>query len=355
MYTRIRVEGTPYEIGQQFGEQCKEQVLKCIEYYKEIFETVQIPWDTAYERAKEYLPAIEHYDAELIEEMQGIADAVGVPLLSIVTINARSEIMYSAEAMDGCTSISVLPERSDGNVYVAQNWDHYDKFQDVLVLVEIIQKNKPSILMVTEAGIIGKIGINNAGLGVCLNALGSVGKPGGLPVHLALRGILNSRFIGEAIGATIQQKSANAANFHIASHEGISLNIEASNDGYDVIFNETGVMVHTNHFYSKNLTVDDRGQVLLPDSHVRLGVARKELEKVEGIDVEVLKKLLSNHIGYPESICRHGESVNLSTGKRGACADTVFSIISDVTNQTIYVANGKPCTVPYETFTFSAN
>lgn len=353
MYPRVRVEGTPYEIGKQFGEQCKEQVLKCIGYYKEIFEKVNIPWNTAYERAKEYLPAIERYDAELIEEMQGIADAVGVDLLSIVTINARSEIMFSAEAIDGCTSVSVLPQRSDGKVYIAQNWDHYDKFQDALVIVEIAQKNKPSILMVTEAGIIGKIGINSAGLGVCLNALSSVGEPGGLPIHLAMRGILNSRLLSEAIGATIQQKSANAANFHIASYEGIAVDIEVSNDTFDVMFNETGVLVHTNHFYSPRMNVIDRGQALLPDTHVRLGVARRELDKVDVIDVDAIKELLSNHIGYPESICRHGESANIHLGKRGTCAETVFSIISDVTNQTIYVANGTPCSTPYQSFTFS--
>lgn len=353
MYPKVCVQGTPYEIGKQFGNHCKEQVLKCIGYYKEVFEGVQIPWEIAYERAKKYIPVIESYDRELIEEMQGIADAVGVDLVTIITINARSEIMFSAEAIDGCTSVSVTPKSSDGNTYLGQNWDHFDRFQDVLVIVEIVQENKPSILMVTEAGIIGKIGINNAGIGVCFNALGSDGTPGGLPIHLALRGILNSRNIGEAIGASIQQKLANAANFQIASHEGCAVDIEVSNDGFDVMFNESGIFVHTNHFFSPRLEVKDRGQMLVPDTHVRLGIARRELEQVNMVNVKELQKVFSNHVNYPDSICRHGESANISKGKRGTCLETVFSIISDVTNKAIYVADGVPCQTQFQSFTFS--
>ena len=46
----------------------------------------------------------------------------------------------------------------------------------------------------TEAGILGKIGLNNHGVGVCINILGSSsdGGLGGIPIHILLRLLLQS-------------------------------------------------------------------------------------------------------------------------------------------------------------------
>ena len=54
---------------------------------------------------------------------------------------------------------------------MAQNWDWMEEQSPNLLLLTIIQPDKPTIKMVTEAGIIGKIGLNSAGVGVCLNAI----------------------------------------------------------------------------------------------------------------------------------------------------------------------------------------
>jgi isopenicillin-N N-acyltransferase-like protein len=40
-----------------------------------------------------------------------------------------------------------------------------------LIHLNIKRDTKPSISQITEAGIIGKIGLNSAGVGVCINAI----------------------------------------------------------------------------------------------------------------------------------------------------------------------------------------
>ena len=346
----VKVSGEPYEIGVQMAKQAGDKINRCIDIYADLFASVGVSWVEARQKAYAYIPEIERYDPDILAEMQGMADGLERPLIDIVTLNARSEVIFSAAAVDGCTTISALPPRTSGSTLVAQNWDHYLRLHDVMLIVDIVQKNKPRILMVNEAGLIGKIGMNDAGVGLCFNALGCEGAPGGLPIHCAARGILNSYTIGEAIGAAIQQKSANGVNFHIASKEGVSVCVELANDGYDVMFNHSGAMAHANHFVSPNLLgyVKDRFQERTPDTHIRLGVAQRFLNNHQGeINESVIQELLKNHVNYPDAICRHGESANKPVGKRGNIFETVFSVIMDLNKGTLMVANGPPCETPY--------
>ena len=60
--------------------------------------------------------------------------------------------------------------------------------------------DKPNIDMITEAGSIGKIGLNSAAVGVCLNAARAKGVDfGKSPRHLALERCLNSNSRAEAV------------------------------------------------------------------------------------------------------------------------------------------------------------
>lgn len=114
MHQYIKVSGTPYERGFQYGSQAKERIHKVIEEYKVLFEKEAfITWDKAYELSKPYRKEIEKYRPDLVEEMQGIADGAGLDFNTILTLNCRSEIMFAKAdvAEDACTTIGV-PARS---------------------------------------------------------------------------------------------------------------------------------------------------------------------------------------------------------------------------------------------------
>ena len=62
MHQYIKVSGTPYERGFQYGSQAKERIRKVIEEYKVLFEKEAfITWDKAYELSKPYRKEIEKY------------------------------------------------------------------------------------------------------------------------------------------------------------------------------------------------------------------------------------------------------------------------------------------------------
>ena len=213
----IEAAGTPYEIGFAHGEQGREEVLCSIATYKEMFKTyANLGWEEAKHRSRAYIEHISRYDSDLLEEIRGVAAGAGVELEDILALNARSEvILMSGSKMpsDGCTAVAVTPESTqDRHTILAQNWDWKGRQIEAVLVLKIIQQDKPAITMVTEGGIIGKVGFNDAGIGVCLNALGTVGNPYGLPLHIVLRGILDSRKLSDAIQKINAQPNACAAN-----------------------------------------------------------------------------------------------------------------------------------------------
>src|SRR5439155_1464308 len=75
------------------------------------------------------------------------------------------------EQPDGCSSFAILPEASgDGHTYAGQNRDWLAQTGETVVLLRITQPGKPTIVMQTEAGQIGRHGANSAGIALNPNA-----------------------------------------------------------------------------------------------------------------------------------------------------------------------------------------
>src|SRR5699024_6936039 len=165
-----------------------------------------------------HVPAIEKTNIDLIQEMEGIAQGSSMDFEDILTLNARSEIALTQNKSDGCTSLAVLPPTSEQS-FLAQTWDWRSAQSRSLIMTKIKQQHAPNIHMVTEGGIIGKIGLNEHGLGVCLNALRANISSNELPIHLGLREVLNSRDIYEAEGKVIDGQLGSSANILITQYD----------------------------------------------------------------------------------------------------------------------------------------
>src|SRR5690606_33150158 len=114
-------------------------------------------------------------------------------------------------------------------------------------------QDKPEIKMITEGGIIGKIGCNNAGVGVCLNALLTGTWEAKVPIHIGLRKILDSYSFDEAVSAVNNNQIASPANFLIASSDKRIIDLEVSPIYTAQIDPVNGMLVHTNHICSPAL------------------------------------------------------------------------------------------------------
>lgn len=353
----IEIEGTSYEIGFQEGSHFKEKIKGSIECYQQMFmDYSNLPWDRAKELSRRFIPVIEAYNADYLEEMRGVADGSGFEFEDILALNCRSELVFVGKEFDkqegGCTSIGISADAGkDGHAFLAHNWDWKTQQRSNMVMMKIKQKNgKPTIFMVTEAGIIGKTGFNSAGICLYLNALSTNQAPSGLPLHMAMRGILDCETLAEAIAAATKRPLGCCANFMIGHKNGECIDLEIENDDFDVLYPRDGIIVHTNHFISPRLPRAPRKDTMkhkIPDSFVRLGRADKLLRK-KGTDIseQDIMGVLTDHVEYPCSICRHDDP----KAAPGLRMGTVFSMIADLTTGTIRFCKGNPCEMEYELY-----
>ncbi|RNB79924.1 hypothetical protein EDM59_26355 [Brevibacillus nitrificans] len=360
-FQHIRVSGPAFERGKQLGQLAKQQIIHNIETYKALFwEMAHVKWDAARNYAVQYIDVIESYDPEILLEIKGISEGSGQDLLDLITLNARSEVITNLAGgdipSDGCTSMAAVPEvTKHQEMLLGQNWDWNNKVKPGMIVLEIDQAPRPKILMVTEAGIVGKIGMNRAGVGVCLNFLGTSERIVGVPIHIILRGILNSSTLPQAVGQVARMNRGTSANYLIAHKEGEVLNVEASPTNYDVLYPEKGWQVHANHFIGpRSINLIDTARIMSPDSHLRQGRASKLLDKFESnIDSEAFQAIFRDHAGSPDGICRHGETQPLDLG-RSMISSTVFSIIMNLSQGTFVLSEGQPCENPYDAYGFTS-
>ncbi|WP_245832953.1 C45 family autoproteolytic acyltransferase/hydolase [Oceanobacillus timonensis] len=343
----LKLSGTSYQIGYKHGSTLKEKVHNSLATYEKMFrETVGYSWKEACEKALLHLTAIEEYNLNYMKEMEGVAAGANVKFEDILTLNTRSEIAL-ADSPDGCTSFALTSPKTH-RTWLAQNWDWKGEQTDSLISLEIQQANLPTLQFVTEAGIIGKIGCNSEGIGVCLNALVTNTWEPKVPLHLGLRAILESDSIEKAISKVDNNQIASPANFLIASHTGQSVNMEVSPIHTEQIHAKNGALIHTNHICAEEMKQKVREEVSA-DSYDRLLTIDKLTRNLtkENIKAEDLFLLLSDHENYPASICRHAFDENTS---KFSGMETVFSIVMDLTAKKLSWMKGKPCEMINQSF-----
>jgi isopenicillin-N N-acyltransferase like protein len=216
-----------------------------------------------------------------------------------------------------------------------------------IVSIHLEQPGKPRIHMMTEAGIIGKIGLNSSGVGVTLNAVKAKGVDfARLPCHLALRKTLESESCADAQQAL--EKAGVAAACHILvadSTSSVGLECTASDivplypaQGQKTDHKGGNIITHTNHFIKPHKWPDCPPD--MPDSPFRLERINELLEDwTKKPSFETIGEILKDEDNFPGSICR-------ALSEEDGFA-TLFSIIMDLNNYKAEVKMGRP-TEPFE-------
>ncbi|CAK7233958.1 hypothetical protein SCUCBS95973_008772 [Sporothrix curviconia] len=332
MVFKVRCSGSPYEIGQDHGRQARAQIHGCIAFYTGMFQkTASLGWDAVQATALEFVPTIQTKWPALLEEMQGIADAAGLLLADIVALNVRTEIAFGLFS-DGCTA---LAWQTPDTVFLAQNWDWMEEQKENLVLVHITQPGLPSVKYLAEAGLVGKIGLNSNGVGVLLNAIRAQGVDRTrLPVHLALRVLLNAESMAAARAAV--EKDGIAASCHILLGDRTgAVGLECSHLGIQALaFSDKKRIHHTNHFLLDHPSVQDTRWI--PDSTFRQRRIEALADGVQGNNVNVprLQELFKDTVNVPGAICRSATKDNTVA--------TLFNIVMDLGKATAEVLMGRP-------------
>lgn len=328
----IRLEGDSYRVGKMHGTILSDRISEVIRFYHNLFGQDE---EIIFEHAREFQKAITSFNPDYATEIEAIAEGAKVRPEWVYALNARSEIINRFN--NECTALYFREK-----ALLGQNWDWSEELEDLAVILLIKRVNQPEILMMTEPGIIGKIGFNSAGVGVCLNFLHMEGfKPYGVPVHVLLRSVLDSTSIDKALQAIEPVKQGKVANFLLGDADGRYVDVEFGGDEMWLVEPKDLGFVHTNHYITHNINTDPEEFA----SSFKRYERGAELLEDQPSDVEDMKRILADKEVDDLPICRDYVPDEL-IGNVG----TICSIIMDLRGRTMHITRGNPFDNPYSKF-----
>lgn len=205
-------------------------------------------------RETDYLPAIDRFAPDLLEEVRGVAEGAG----------ADRDLVYGLQLMDEewfhrvrvglnrripgkCSSFALATPA--GPTWIGQNMDLGEYTDGRQVALRIAPEGRcPGALVFTTAGVIALMGVNGAGVGVCVNSLPQLpSAPHGLPVAFVVRRLLQAASLEEACELVLSLPHATNQHYLIAE-PGRIRSFEASAAGVtEYHAPDPRRILHTNH------------------------------------------------------------------------------------------------------------
>jgi isopenicillin-N N-acyltransferase-like protein len=309
------------------------------------------------------------------QRVRGLAKGLGVShgtmwgaqFLEVVFCEAGSTMVPPGP--NGCTLVTAGPRATaNGGLLTGRNYD----FPYMLAAYQVVRREIPSerdrlaTTTATQVALAGAHqGVNEAGLAMSTNNArlwrGEHLRYRGVPGSFLLQEVLETcKTAAEAMHRVLSfGKRATAGFMGIADASGEAMVVEFTASEATVRRpGEHGVLAQANHFTElSHCNVPDgtlwavegmEDVEYLAGSHRRQRTALQMLEEQAGsISVETLEAILSDHAGQDEggedTVCCHGHT-----------GGTLASMVVDVTDRSLWIADGSPCSVPYEHVPFRA-
>lgn len=301
------------------------------------------------EKVTEFQPFLKVKFPRYYEEIEGIAEGAQVDLLDVLALNIRTEIAFglfdeksrrpmAIDAVDGCTALGW--KTPCGSTFLAQNWDWKSKQKPNLIILRANPKgvpglDLPSFQMITEAGIIGKIGFNEYGVGCLLNGIRAKGvNSQRMPIHFALRTVLESKTKREALDKIESIGLAGSSHILLGDDTGPT-GLECTSIGFQELPPDgLGRVVHANNLILKHEGVFE--PQWLEDSPKRTArlqeLATKEVGEKASSDT--ILELFKDEQNFPASINRRQHGNNDS--------NTLFNVVYNITERKGVISMGRP-------------
>jgi isopenicillin-N N-acyltransferase-like protein len=367
-----------------------------------------------------YIPGIVQFFPEAIQELKGIADGSGIELVDVVFLNARYDlarvrgsktrpcpprreptangatrtgknreanlpangiVLNGEENSDGineCTTAGFLMESTvNGDVILAQNWDNSANIvlKELAVYLEIHpdpSEELPVMFVMTEAGTLGRSGVNSSGLALCASSLLSSEDyfpldyslpPGAkqeplLPISLIRRQFLQNSNFGNAL-VNIQTAPKHVSNtLMVGTADNFVMGLEVTPTTTHLCYPEgkDNFVVHANHFTSQSFHASPWTD-LYPGGGswyraVRVARAVRPFNDA-GLTREKITEGFSDHLSLPTSVCQHIEECttkNTPDYPYQGAQITVAHLSYNLTQRTATVCKGPPCMGKFDTF-----
>lgn len=321
----IEVSGSAYDRGLAQGSQLRDRIHTNIEFYK---KTVGLLDDTLLAQVSHFTIVIKDFNSEYAVEIEAIAEGAGVEPCWIYFLNCRTELINNKKVSE-CTTFFFKE-----TAIMGENWDWSESSEKLMVVIKATDEKGISFTQLTEPGILGKIGMNDRGVGVCLNILfAERDKVFGVPIHILARAVLDSDSVVSAKSMVEEHGVNTASNLLIAGSDATCADLEM--DGIRVLEYTTDsvVLFHTNHY----LREENKDEWVSVNSKARYECAIEKTANLKTHSVSDAKNFLSDRSEGEYALCRKYKPSKL-TGMHG----TVASIVMDLKAGELHVTDGNP-------------
>jgi isopenicillin-N N-acyltransferase-like protein len=339
----------PYERGVELGTALSDRVGSTVAAYRRLWTWLDPAFDIAWwgDRA---LGSIQARAPHAAEEIAGIAAGSGRGVEEIAALNARTEVLAGIAPRIAASECSTVVATPDGRAPIAvQTWDWYPQMRNGWFVWSFETATGRQVTTLTEYGVLAKIGVNDAGLGVMLNmlhheaddqlALGDEAQVG-FPVHVMLRTLL------ERCDTVDQARDlVGAANFTASSaltvvdRGGDAASLETFPDGVGEVKPESELLVRTNHFVSAEGEPGCQAGLLDDNSWVRRDHLVATLGAQPPTSAADVLDAMTHHV-EAGPVCRHPAEVDSRDYLETA---TLATATLDVERGQLSVLRGGPC------------
>ncbi len=316
----IEVTGTARMRGRGHGEALASRIKTTLDFYlDDLFAGTHLSRDQIRQRALRVREIGQRYAPTVNEEILGISEGAGLEAWQVFALNARTEILNAR--VDECSALYF----ADHGV-LGQNWDWIEPLEALCVVVRHRQADGFEHITFCEPGMVGKIGMNSGGVGVCLNILFAPHDLSGLPVHMLIGQLLASRDFEQAHRTLAQCGLGKASHLLVAARGGRAVSAEFYGDELHLLEPKSGVLLHTNHCVA--LGAAGRREDLA-NSCARYDRLVERIGQVPGRDVSTAKSILLSLDGGEDSIMRPYRPQNvLGNHAVGSCASIIMELES---------------------------
>ena len=359
----ITVSGNGYERGYQHGHQMKKEIAELMLLWKKDLEqNIHMPADTFIHNflaATNFIPSIKKYTPDILDEVRGIAKGADQSFNDMLAFQLVDEYWVYADKMSNdtihhhCSDIGV-PAKNGRPAYVSQNMD-LDAWMDGYQIILHIQRhgNTPEQYVLSRAGLVALNGINENGIGVCVNTLMQLqASSNGLPVAFVVRGLLEKNNNKEVLQFIQTTKHASGQNYTIGIVDSV-YDFEASANKVIRLYPDaSGIVFHTNHpvvnndvkpwyqdYYQKFLA----GTTQNLNSEIRFATLKRRANETTDKNDMFIKTTLRSKDDNNNPVCR----THLSS-KHGFTFGSVILTLSG--KRIMQVTAGPPDESEYQTF-----
>lgn len=361
----VTFSGSGYQLGLQHGKTLKKEINDIIVAWKkntskQLGKDANVVIKNFFEYAK-FHEAIKKWTPELYEEIKGIADGANQEFNNILVLNLIDEFWVYINNLSNhhCSGLGV-PARNGNPSYISQNMDldnYTDGFQVLMRLKRT--ENRPEQLILTHPGLIALNGLNEEGIGVCVNTIMQLkASSSGLPVAFIIRRIINSTKKEDLLSFIQTVNHASGQNYIIGIKKEI-FDFEASANKV-VRFNpnnDNGTVYHTNHpivnddmkprFKRFDPNLKEELKPVKSNSYLRLKAVEKRMTSNTNINDVTIKEALRSKDDKNNPVCR----ANNNNGYGFTFASVVMTLSGE---PSIQVVAGPPDESEYKTYSFSS-